>query len=207
MTQKEIVLWLDQRWYNALSKHLKDETLEDHLEEVIDKLCNDLPENEYKRISEAIWQEKQKEKQAAEAARRFAVFHVTEGDDSLYFIAEEDIDMLHVATRLRSYIRKQGKNIPQRFTGMFPRGERIEQEQFNTFTAERMENTGRVTGAFDIDLDKGTFDTLHIMDGWQCFSVKDISTAAYFANKKTGESWDRRWKIFLERLDGKQTQG
>ena len=204
MTQKEIVLWLDQRWYDALSRHLGDETLEDHLEEVIDRLCNDLPESEYKRISEAIWQEKQDARQAAEAARRFAVFHVTEGDDSLYFIAEEDIDMLHVATRLRSYIRKQGKNIPERFTGMFTRGERIEQEQFKTFTAERMENTGRVTGAFDIDLDEGTFDALHIMDGWQRFQIKDVSTAAYFANKKTGASWDDRWRVFLDRLDGKQ---
>ena len=97
MTQKEIVLWLDQRWYDALSRHLKDLTLEEHLEEVIDRLCNDLPEREYKRISEAIWQEKQDARHAAEAARRFAVFHVTEGDDSLYFIAEEDIDMLHSA--------------------------------------------------------------------------------------------------------------
>lgn len=204
MTQKEIVLWLDQRWYDAISRHLGDETLEDHLEEVIDRLCNDLPESEYKRISEVIWQEKYEAKQAAESARRFAVFHITEGDDSLYFIAEEDIDMLHVATRLRSYIRKQGKNIPERFTGMFTRGERIEQEQFKTFTAERMENTGRVTGAFDIDLDEGTFDALHIMDGWQRFQIKDVSTAAYFANKKASASWDNRWKVFLDRLDGKQ---
>lgn len=204
MTQKEIVLWLDQRWYDALSRHLGDETLEYHLEEVIDRLCNDLPEDEYKRISEAIWQEKYEAKQAAESARRFAIFHVTEGGNSIYFIAEEDIDMLHVAIRLRSYIRKQRKNLPECFTGMFPRGERIEQEQFDTFAAERQENTGRVTGAFHIDFDEGTFDALHIMDGWQRFHIKDVSTSAYFANKKTSASWDNRWKVFLDRRDGKQ---
>ena len=26
--QEEIVLWIDQRWKNAIEKHLKDETLQ-----------------------------------------------------------------------------------------------------------------------------------------------------------------------------------
>ena len=30
MNSEETVLWLDQRWYDALSKRLKDETLEEH---------------------------------------------------------------------------------------------------------------------------------------------------------------------------------
>lgn len=78
MASREINLWIDERWYNALSKHLKDETLEEQLEDVIDEMCNQLPEHEYKRISEAIWREEQERKQVQEAARRFAVFHVTE---------------------------------------------------------------------------------------------------------------------------------
>ena len=32
--QEEIVLWIDQRWKNAIEKHLKDETLQEHLENV-----------------------------------------------------------------------------------------------------------------------------------------------------------------------------
>ena len=77
MIGKEVIIWLDQRWYDALNKHLKDETLEEHLEEVIDQLCNQLPRREYERISQEIWQEDQENKLAQEAARRFAVFHVT----------------------------------------------------------------------------------------------------------------------------------
>ena len=30
--QEEIVLWIDQRWKNAIEKHLKGETLQEHLE-------------------------------------------------------------------------------------------------------------------------------------------------------------------------------
>ena len=204
MIGKEVIIWLDQRWYDAINKHLKDETLEEHLEEVIDQLCNQLPEHEYERISHEIWQEDQENKLAQEAARRFAVFHVTEGHNSTYFVAEENIEMLQVAARLRSYLRKPPENNPTRFAGMFSRGEKISLEQYNTYVQERLENTGRVTGAFDIDLDVGRFDALHIMDGWQCFNTKDVTAAAYFAMKKSGISIDERWKKFLDRLDGKQ---
>ena len=204
MNSREITIWVDERWYDALSKHLKDATLEEHLEEVIDQMCNQLPEQEYERISAEIWQEQQERKQAQEAARRFAVFHVTEGGSSTYFVAEENLEMLQVACRLRSYIRKPPENNPARFTGMFSRGEKISQEQYDAYVTERLENTGRVTGAFDIDLDSGRFDALHSMDGWQCFRIQDISSAAYYANKKTSASLDERWKVFLAHLDGKQ---
>ena len=36
--QEEIVLWIDRRWKNAIEKHLKDETLQEHLENVLDDL-------------------------------------------------------------------------------------------------------------------------------------------------------------------------
>ena len=55
--QEEIVLWIDRRWENAIEKHLKDETLQVHLENVLDELCNQLPAHEYERISRAIQSE------------------------------------------------------------------------------------------------------------------------------------------------------
>lgn len=58
-SQREISLWLDERWYAAINRQLKDETLEEHLESVIDELCNRLPERVYDRISAEIWEEQQ----------------------------------------------------------------------------------------------------------------------------------------------------
>ena len=58
-SQREISLWLDERWYAAINRQLKDETLEEHLESVIDELCNRLPERVYERISAEIWEEQQ----------------------------------------------------------------------------------------------------------------------------------------------------
>lgn len=66
--QEEIVLWIDQRWKNAIEKHLKDETLQEHLENVLDELCNRLPEREYERISRAIQSEAAAQRAEEEAS-------------------------------------------------------------------------------------------------------------------------------------------
>lgn len=56
MKSREITLWLDERWYDALSRHLKDETVEDKLGDYLDQLINELvPEQEYSRISQEHW--------------------------------------------------------------------------------------------------------------------------------------------------------
>ena len=104
MRGREITLWLDERWYDALSKQLKGETLEAHLENILDEMCNQLPQREYERISHELWAEQQAEEEAREAARRFAVFHVTENGSSDYILAEEKLELLSTARRLRSYI-------------------------------------------------------------------------------------------------------
>ena len=68
----DITLWIDRRWKNAIEKHLKGETLQEHLENVLDELCNQLPEQEYKRISAEIYAEDAAEREAREATRTYA---------------------------------------------------------------------------------------------------------------------------------------
>ena len=204
MTQREITLWVDERWCKALEKHLLDGTVAEKLEEHIDELVNRLPEKVYERISSEIWQEREQARIEAEAARRFAVLHVTEGGNSTYFVAEENLDMLHVAARLRSYTRKPPENSPARLTGMFSKGEKISRDKFDAYVQERLEKPERVVGAYEIDMDKGRFDSLHAADGWQCFRIQDVSTAAYYAMKKSHTAWGEREYIFHSRLEGKQ---
>lgn len=205
MPSKEVILWLNERWYNALNKHLKDETLEEHLEDVIDQLCNQLPEHEYARISHEIWQEDQENHLAAEAARRFAVFRVREKGADSVFCFEEDCDMLFAAKKLRSYVQDSPNNPERKFADTFRNAVPIRNRDFNEAVIERLENTtGRVTGAFDIDMDDGTFSTLHSTSGWQTFTRRTAISAAYFAMKKDSEAWSRRMQIFVDRLQGKQ---
>ena len=64
MRSREVSVWLDERWYDALDVCLKDETVEDRLGDYLDQLINELvPEQEYSRISQEIWQEDQRGQQ------------------------------------------------------------------------------------------------------------------------------------------------
>ena len=76
--QEEIVLWLDHRWKKAIERHLKNETLQEHLENVMDELCNQLPAHEYERISNVIQSEAAAQRAEEEAARTYAAYHVVE---------------------------------------------------------------------------------------------------------------------------------
>lgn len=204
MSSREISIWIDEHWYEALNKQLEDETLEEHLEGVLDEMCKLLPEDEYKQVSELIRKEQQLSREAYEAGRRFAVFHITEQGNSVYFMTEERLEMLYAALKLRNYLRRPEHCPPTSFAERFSRCEAISPEQFDTYVQERLDNTGRVVGAFDIDLDKGIFSALNIMDGWQSFHIQDVSSAVYFAMKKHHAAEEERWEIFLDRLDGKQ---
>ena len=97
--QEEIVLWIDQRWKNAIEKHLKDETLQEHLENVLDELCNQLPEREYERISRAIQSEAAAQRAEEEAARTYAAYHVTERGQEWYFKTSPGEELLTVGKK------------------------------------------------------------------------------------------------------------
>ena len=69
---------------------------------------------------------------------------------------------------------------------------------------ERLENTGRVAGVFELDFDKQVFSAVSVMDGWKSYWFQDVSAAAYHAFRKEKSSQDERWQKFLARLDGKE---
>ena len=81
----DITLWIDRRWKDAIEKHLKAKTLQEHLENVLDELSNQLPQQEHKRISAEIYAEDAAEREAREAARTYAAYHVTEHGQEWYF--------------------------------------------------------------------------------------------------------------------------
>ena len=202
MSSREIVLRLDERWYKALNRHLKNETLEEHMEDVLDELCNQLPQREYERISREIWQEDQEKRQAREAEQKIAVFHVTENGEGVYFSVAESMELLQTAVHLRNCLSDE--NADGKFASTFPRGEKITQEQFDAAAAERMENTGRVTGAYELDFDARTFSALNIIGGWKVYAMQDVVDAARQAFQAAEVSEHERWCIFIDRLDGQE---
>ena len=200
----DITLWIDRRWKDAIEKHLKDETLQEHLEDVLDTLCNQLPEQEYARISCAIQSEAAAQRAEEEAARTYAAYHVVENGQEWYFKTSLGEELLAVGKKLRGYLTKGNGAAPDKFIGMFFGGQPITAKEFDALTALRMENTGKVRGVFDLNFDKREFSAVHIMDGWQTWAMRDVSVAAYHATRSQFASSDDQWRKLLEHLSGKE---
>ena len=201
---EEIVLWLDRRWKNAIEKHLKGETLQEHLETVLDALCNQLPQREYERISREIYAEDAANREAEEAARTYAAYHVMENGQEWYFKTSPGEELLAVGKKLRGYVTKGSGVAPDKFIGMFFDGQPITAKEFDALTALRMENTGKVRGVFDVNFDKREFSAVHIIDGWQTWAMRDVSVAVYHATRSQFASGDDKWRKLLDHLNGKE---
>ena len=200
----DITLWIDRRWKDAIEKHLKGETLQEHLEDVLDELCNQLPEREYERISAEIYAEDAARRAEEEAARTYAAYHVVENGQEWYFKTSLGEELLAVGKKLRGYLTKGNGVAPDKFIGMFFGGQPITVEEYNALTALRMENTGKVRGVFDVNFDKREFSAVHIMDGWQTWAMRDVSVAAYHATRSQFASSDDQWRKLLDHLNSKE---
>ena len=200
----DITLWIDRRWRDAIEKHLKGETLQEQLENVLDTLCNQLPEHEYERISRAIQSEAAAQRAEEEAARTYAAYHVTEHGQEWYFKTSPGEELLVACKKLRGYITAEKGTAPDKFIGMFFGGQPITVEEYNALTALRMENTGKVRGVFDVNFDKREFSAVHIMDGWQTWAMRDVSPSVYHATRSRFASGDEQLSKLLELLDGKE---
>ena len=200
----DITLWIDRRWKDAIEKHLKDETLQVHLENVLDELCNQLPAHEYEHISRAIQSEAAAQRAEEEASRTYAAYHVTERGQEWYFKTSLGEELLAVGKKLRGYLTKGNGVAPDKFIGMFFGGQPITVEEYNALTALRMENTGKVRGVFDVNFDKRELSAVHIMDGWRTWAMRDVSAAVYHATRSQFASSDDKWRKLLDHLSGKE---
>ena len=199
---EEIVLWLDRRWKNAIEKHLKGETLQEHLETVLDALCNQLPQREYERISRAIQSEAAAQRAEEEAARTYAAYHVTECGQEWYFKTSPGEELLGAARMLRKYL-KDTERSTGKFISLYSQAQPITPEEYQHLIHLRMENTGKVTGVFDLNFDKREFSAVHTIEGWKTWAMQDVATAVYRAAQKQLVSGDVMLQKLLECLNGK----
>ena len=202
--QEKIVLWIDRRWLTAIEKHLNGQTLQEHMEDVLDELCNQLPEREYTRISKAIQAGSSAAREREEAAQTWSAYRVLENGEEWYFKTSLGEELLAVGKKLRGYLTKGNGVAPDKFIGMFFGGQPITVEEYNALTALRMENTGKVRGVFDVNFDKQEFSAVHIMDGWQTWAMRDVSAAVYHATRSQFASSDDKWRKLLDHLSGKE---
>ena len=133
-----------------------------------------------------------------------AGFHITEDCSEAHLQNESDTEFLQLAKRLHDYLQ-QGQHLPVRSLFEATDGcKEISREAFDTLAKRRMENTGEVSGVFELDFDARTISALNIMDGWKVYAMQNVADAAEAAYQEAEISEDDRWRIFLGRLDGQE---
>jgi len=134
--------------------------------------------------------------------RLLSVFRVTQDGQTDHLLAEGGaaMDALHTAMRLRDYLLRKG-NSSERFAQAIPAADHIAPEVFQEYADELKENPGRIVSALDIDLDRGEFSTLDVVDGWEAYTIRDVCTAAWQASQRDGLGWDKRLDIFAAHLE------
>ena len=201
--QEKIIVWLDHRWKEAIEHHLKDETLQEHLENVLDELCNQLPKREYARISRELWEEDRMAREEAEAARTYSAYHIVEGGEEHYFRVTPGEELLDAAQTLRKYL-KDTDHSTGKFIALYSQGQPITPEEYQTMMRLRMENTGKVTGVFDLEFDKREFSAVHIMDGWTTWAMRDVIPSIHQATSPRFITAEEQFHKLLELLDGRE---
>ena len=133
-----------------------------------------------------------------------AGFHITEDCAEVYLQNESGTEFLQLAKRLHDYLQ-QGQHLPVRSLFEATDGcKEISREAFDTLAKRRMEDTGEVSGLFELDFDARTISALNIMDGWKVYAMQDVADAAEQAFQEAEISEDARWRVFLDRLEGKE---
>lgn len=203
MSKRSIVLHLDERWYDALDRQLgkEDMTVEEKLDEYLDAMIDQLPTRVSEKISREIWEENQ-QREAAEVSRCISVFRVTQDGRTDHLLTEggASMDALHTAMQLRTYLLRKG-NSSERFVQAIRAADYIAPEVFREYADELKQDAGRIVSVLDIDLDRGEFSVLDALDGWEAYTIRDASAAAWHANRKEGLDWERRLEIFADHLE------
>ena len=133
-----------------------------------------------------------------------AGFHITEDCAKVYLQNESSIEFLQLAKQFHDYLRQEQRSLARSFFEATDGCKEISRETFDALTKRRMENTGEVSGVFELDFDARTLSALNIMDGWKVYAMKDVADAARQAYQEAEMSEDDRWRIFLDRLDGQE---
>ena len=133
-----------------------------------------------------------------------AGFHITEDCAEVYLQNEFGMEFLQLAKQFHDYLRQEQRLPARSFFEATDGCKEISREAFDTLAKRRMENTGEISGVFELDFDARTLSALNIMDGWKVYAMQDVANAAEQAFQEAEISEDARWRTFLDRLGGQE---
>lgn len=91
-----------------------------------------------------------------DTASTCAAYRVTENGQTRYFTTSPGEELLDAARMLRRYCTST-EHSTGKFISLYLQAQPITSEEYQQLMRLRMENTGKVTGVFDLDLTSGSF--------------------------------------------------
>lgn len=202
MNSKALEIWLDERWYKALSQQLENETVEEKLDNYLDELISQLPEHVREKISREILEEDQRREEEIRASTRYSAFRIVENGGTQYFRMDRSVGMLEIAGYVRLRLRQQSR--PRPLEEYLHGREEIPAEEFERMLTSCMEGGRQITDVYDVDLDRRELSTVRPSLGWVSYRLKDASTAVWHADRCGSYDWNVRQARFMEKLAGRE---
>lgn len=207
MNDIDINLYYNRYRLEALERvlHSQGKSIEDAVYPMLDSLYEQLvPAVERGDIENRIAAENAQAAAEAEAARRFGVIHLHQGDDDFYLIANEQKDLYTMAALYRRQLQPNIGTVPLwDLTGQFHKADRVFQSDYLRL-CRAMPDDNRITALMELDFDSGTISVCDNRENsWTTYYLKDVSTAIFKAERKSGLSSAVRQRIFNEALQDK----
>ena len=136
-----------------------------------------------------------------DAAVTCAAYRVTENGQAWCFTTSPGEELLDAARMLRRYCTSTNHSTGK-FISLYSQAQPITSEEYQNLMRLRMENTGKVTGVFDLDFDKREFSAVHTMDGWTTWAMRDVIPSIHQATNPCFTTAEKRLRKLLELLDG-----
>ena len=208
MSDVDVTVFYNEHRVAAIERALKGTgiRLEDRVEDALRKLYEELvPAAEREQIEAHIVQECSEEYARRKAARRFSLVHFHDADDDFHFTSELITNFYSMASRYRYRIKDEvGLSTLDSLARHFGEYEQVDEVTFSIL-ADALPDDPRITAVADFDFENNTVSICERGDSdWHSYDLKEVSVAAYKADRKSGLSLETRQAIFEEALDGKE---
>lgn len=208
MSDVDVTVFYNEHRVAAMERALKGTgtRLEDQVKDALEKLYEELvPAAEREQIEAHISQEQSEEYARQQAARRFSLVHFHDADEDFHFTSELISSFYSMANRYRYRVKDEvGLTTLDGLSRHFGEVDPIDEVTFSILS-DGMPDDPRITAIADFDFENNTVSILERGDDeWHSYDLKDVSVAAYKADRKSGLSLETRQAIFEEALDGKE---
>ena len=209
MADTDITLFYNAHRFDAMTRALalQGMTVVQALYPALDILYEKVvPPDERQQIENTIADEETQRLREREASRRFSVVHLHDAEGDLHFISELHTNFYNAARLYRMVTKELSGPAPvmDRLSYAFMAHQAITPVTFSAL-CQTMPNDQRITAVMEFDLEDGTVGVCDSSDNaWRYYKLKDVSTAVYKAERKSGLRWSEEQELFTKALSGKE---